>query len=377
MNRIVLFLIPFYGGDTMDQNHQTSVSTAPLVHGGDWVGYSEEYGTQPLDFSANVSPLGVPQGIKEAITAAAEIADRYPDPLCRSLCRKLAAHEQVSESDVLCGNGAADLIFRAVLAQKPKKALLPAPTFAEYEAALTACGCQVEYYFLREENDFRLDEGFLQAIIPGIDMVFICEPNNPTGVSSPREFLLRVAEQCSRCGALFMLDECFGDFLEKPETHTLKNTLSEFPNLVILKAFTKLYAMAGVRLGYALCANGELLKKMREAGQPWAVSSLAQAAGEAALDETAYVENVRKMVMQERPWIMEQLTNLGMRVVPGEANYLLFHCPISLIQPLRQRGILLRSCSNYHGLDENWYRTAVRTHEENICLIQALNEVVR
>ncbi len=361
----------------MNKNHQTGVSPATLVHGGDWAGYSEEYGTQPLDFSANVSPLGVPQGVKQAIANAAETADRYPDPLCRSLCRKLAAHEHVPESYVLCGNGAADLIFRAVLARRPKKALLPAPAFAEYEAALTACGCQVEYYFLREENDFRLDEGFLQAIVPGIDMVFVCEPNNPTGVSSPREFLLRVAEQCSRCGALFMLDECFGDFLEEPEVHTLKNSLAEFPNLVILKAFTKLYAMAGVRLGYALCANGELVEKMRETGQPWAVSSLAQAAGEAALDETAYVESVRRMVMEERPWMMEQLTNLGLRVVPGEANYLLFRCTVPLIQPLRQRGILLRSCSNYHGLDENWYRTAVRTHEENIRLIQALNEVVR
>ena len=121
----------------MNKNHQ------PLVHGGDWAGYSEEYGTQPLDFSANVSPLGVPQGVKQAIAAASESADRYPDPLCRSLCRKLAAHEQVPESYVLCGNGAADLIFRAVLAKKPKKALLPAPAFAEYEAALAACGCQV------------------------------------------------------------------------------------------------------------------------------------------------------------------------------------------------------------------------------------------
>ena len=361
----------------MNENHQTGSFKTPLVHGGDWAGYSEEYGAQPLDFSANVSPLGVPQGVKRAIAEAAETADRYPDPLCRALSRKLAAHEQVPESYVLCGNGAADLIFRAVLAKKPKKALLTAPAFAEYEAALTACGCQVDYYFLRQEHDFRLDEGFLQAITPEIDMVFVCEPNNPTGVSSPRAFLMQVAQRCSDCGALFMLDECFGDFLDEPEDHTMKSALSSFPNLVILKAFTKLYAMAGVRLGYALCANGELVENMRNTGQPWAVSSLAQAAGEAALEETAYVERVRQMVKQERPWMSEQLTRLGCRVIPGEANYLLFYCSVPLIEPLRKRGILLRSCSNYHGLNENWYRTAVRTHEENIRLIQALNEVVR
>ncbi len=360
----------------MNQNCQAGSSPAPLVHGGDWAGYSEEYGAQPLDFSANVSPLGVPQGVKQAIAEAAEAADRYPDPLCRSLCRRLAAHEEVPEGYVLCGNGAADLIFRAVLAQKPRKALVTAPAFAEYESALAACGCRVEHYFLREERDFRLDDGFLEAITPGVGMVFVCEPNNPTGVSSPRELLLRVARQCSRCGALLMLDECFVDFLEEPKSHTLKDALCEFPNLVILKAFTKLYAMAGVRLGYALCANRELVEAMREAGQPWAVSSLAQAAGEAALEETQYVESVRRMVLRERPWMAGQLAGLGLRVVPGEANYLFFRCTVPLIRPLRQRGILLRSCANYHGLDESWYRAAVRTHEENIRLIQALREVL-
>lgn len=361
----------------MIEKHQTGASRPLPVHGGDWPRYLEEYGEQPLDFSANVSPLGVPPSVKKAIAEAAETADRYPDPLCRFLCRKLAVYEQVPESYVLCGNGAADLIFRAVMAGKPKKALVTAPTFAEYEAALKGCGCKVQHYYLREENEFRLDEGFLQAIVPGADMVFLCEPNNPTGVSTPREFLLRAAEQCSRCKALLILDECFNGFLEEPQKHTLKGVLAKFPNLVIIRAFTKLYGMAGVRLGYALCADHGLLEEMRKAGQPWAVSSLAQAAGEAALGETEYVERVRRMVMRERSWMFAQFKNMGLRVVPGEANYLLFRCPVPLLEPLRQRGILLRNCSNYRGLDEGWYRTAVRTREENIRLIQAMSEVLR
>lgn len=359
----------------MNQNHN-SATAAPLVHGGDWAGYTEEYGSQPLDFSANVSPLGVPDGIKQAIAAAAETADRYPDPLCRALCREIAAHEQVLPSNVLCGNGAADLIFRAVWAKKPKNALITAPTFAEYEAALVSCGCQVEYHILTEEKGFCLDETFLKAITPNVDMVFLCEPNNPTGIASPRELLLRIAQKCADCGALLMLDECFGDFLENGAEHTLKNAMEQFPNLVILKAFTKLYAMAGVRLGYALSSNQALLDEMQQTGQPWAVSSLAQAAGMAALQETAYVKKVRQMISQERPWLKQQLEQLGLKVLPGQANYLLFYCTTPLIQPLRQKGVLLRSCSNYHGLSEHWYRTAVRTHEENVRLIQALNEVI-
>lgn len=361
----------------MNQNDQVGTFFRTRMHGGDWAKYWEEYGKAPIDFSANISPLGIPQGVKGAIAAAIETADRYPDPLCRSLCQKLAVHESVPERYILCGNGAADLIFRAVLARKPRKALVTAPAFAEYEVALNACGCQIEYYFLREENSFCPDEGFLQAIVPGVDMVFLCEPNNPTGVCASRSFLLQAAERCDRCGALFLLDECFGDFLEDPDRHTLKGALAQFPGTIILKAFTKLYAMAGVRLGYALCADNSLLEKMSQVGQPWAVSALAQAAGEAALQEKEYAERVRRVIAQERPWIKEQLETMGFYVVPGEANYLLFRSEIPLIQPLREKEILLRSCSNYHGLGKKWYRTAVRTHEENIRLIQALKEIMQ
>lgn len=362
----------------MNRDHQPGTSLVPLVHGGDWAGYIEQHpGALPLDFSANVSPLGVPPGIIRAITEAAAEADRYPDPLCRSLCRKIAEIEQVPQSFILCGNGAADLIFRAVAAVKPKQALIVAPTFAEYEAALMTAGCQITRHFLREQEDFRLGEDFLERIQPGIDMVFVCQPNNPTGITTPRELLLKIAQRCRDCGTMLMLDECFGDFLDQPQAYTMKERLKDFPGMVILKAFTKMYAMAGVRLGYALCCDNGFLQAMRQAGQPWAVSSLAQAAGEAALKESEYVDAVRQLVRKERPWMRRQLEEMGLRVIPGEANFLLFYCPFKLVQPLRERGILLRSCANYHGLDENWYRTAVRTHEENIRLIEAIREVLR
>ena len=347
-----------------------------LVHGGDWAGYTAEFGTMPLDFSANVSPLGVPDGVSRAITQAAAQSDRYPDPLCRELCATIAHREEVPAEHILCGNGATDLIFRAALAGKPKKALLTAPTFAEYESALAAVCCDVVRYDLKEDQDFRLNEGFLRAITPDLDMVFLCEPNNPTGVTSPQALLLRIAEKCREKDVLLILDECFADFLDDPEAHTLKRVLNEFPNLLILKAFTKLFGMAGVRLGYCLCADMSLLEAMRGAGQPWAVSSLAQAAGIAALEERKYVEKLRRLIAAERPWLRQRLRALGLRVIPGEANYLLFACDRPLTPPLRQKGILVRGCANYPGLDGRWYRVAVRTHEENERLIASLTEVL-
>lgn len=347
-----------------------------LVHGGDWAGFAAEYGAMPLDFSANVSPLGVPDGVRRAIEQAAAQADRYPDPLCRTLRAAIAQKEAVPPEHILCGNGAADLIFRAVLARKPRKALVTAPSFAEYAAALETVDCEIIRYALMEERDFRLKEDFLQAITPDVDMVFLCQPNNPTGLTSPRELLLHIAARCRDCGALLVLDECFTDFLDMPEAHSMKGELEHFPNLLILKAFTKLYAMAGVRLGYALCADTALLEALAKAGQPWAVSSLAQAAGIAALGETDYVQQLRRLIGEERPWLLGELTALGLRVIPGEANYLLFACGCPLTLPLRQRGILIRSCANYPGLDERWYRVAVRTHEENQHLVAALREVL-
>ena len=348
-----------------------------LVHGGDWTGFLREYGREPLDFSANISPLGVPEGVQAALRAAASRADRYPDPLCRDLRAAIGAREGVSLEKVFCGNGAADLIFRIPLALRPRRALVTAPTFAEYEAALRTVGCAVERVSLFPEQNFRLERSVLQAITPETDLVFLCEPNNPTGVTTPRPLLAEILARCREMGIRLVVDECFGDLLEDPAAHTMRSYLDDFPNLLILKAFTKLYAMAGVRLGYLLCGDRELLEAVALAGQPWAVSTLAQAAGMAALEEDGYVRRVRALVSRERAWLLERLGNLGLRVVPGEANYLLFWSEKPLLEPMRRRGILLRDCGNYQGLEAGWYRTAVRTRQENERLLAALEECLQ
>lgn len=346
-----------------------------LVHGGDWAGYRAEFGRDALDFSANVSPLGLPEGVARAITAALPTADRYPDPLCRELRAKLALHEGVPAEQILCGNGAADLIFRLVWARKPRRALVTAPTFAEYATALESVGCTVERFFLREQEDFAVTDAFCAAIRPGVDMVFLCQPNNPTGQLAALPLVEQILHRCAACGTLLVVDECFLDFLPDHALHTAKGLLGE-GDLVILKAFTKLYGMAGVRLGYALSADAELLARMQAAGQPWAVSGLAQAAGIAALDETEYVAQVRALIETQRPVLADGLRALGLRVIEGRANYLLFRAPEALGAALRHKGAVLRSCGNYPGLDAGWYRTAVRTETENRQLLALLAETL-
>ena len=217
----------------------------------------------------------------------------------------------------------------------------------------------------------------MEAITPDMDLVFLCQPNNPTGRTVPRPLLAAAVERCRAAGALLVLDECFCGFLDDPDAFSLKDLVGRYENLLILKAFTKLYAMAGLRLGYCLCSDAALLAAMGSAGQPWGVSGPAQAAGVAALKETDYVEAVRAQIQAQRPRLAGALSRLGLRVVPGEANYLLFWSPVPLAGPLRERGILLRDCANYHGLCEGWYRTAVRTAEENSRLLAALEEILR
>ena len=347
-----------------------------LVHGGDWAGYRAEFGCDALDFSANVSPLGLPAGVAAAITNALPTADRYPDPLCRELRAALAGAEGVPADWILCGNGAADLIFRLALAVRPRRALLPAPTFAEYEAALQTVGCAVQRVFLREENEFAVTEEFIDAVTPETDVVFLCQPNNPTGQVTPPALVERLVRRCAECSAVLVVDECFLDFLPDRDAWTAKQLLRDTPQLIILKAFTKLYAMAGVRLGYALCGDATLLEKMRGAGQPWAVSSLAQAAGLAALQETAYAGAVRALIAEQRPRMAAGLRALGLRVMDGQANYLLFRATPDFGEKLRRRGAVVRSCANYPGLDAAWYRTAVRTAEENTRLLQIMGEIL-
>ena len=348
-----------------------------LLHGGDWAGYQEEYGALPLDFSANLSPLGMPDGVRRAAEAAIRDSDRYPDPACRTLCAALAEKHGVPAENIVCGNGAADLIEHLPQALRPGRALLPIPTFSEYGTALENAGCAVEHFPLRKEIDFALTEELLSRIVPGLDLLLLCNPNNPTGRTAEPALLRALLKRCGETGTVLAVDECFCELTEEPSVHSLTGELSSHNNLILLRAFTKSHAMAGLRLGYALCGSGELANHIRRCMQPWPVSVPAQAAGLAALKEEAYLERLRQLLSSERPYLAAGLGASGCRVIPSDTNFILFyHEDVKLCEKLRKKGILLRSCRNFEGLGPGWYRTAVRSRRENELLLTALKEVL-
>lgn len=371
-------------------------------HGGDIYGRKDV-----VDFSANINPLGMPQVAREAIVEHMGDYEAYPDFECRDLRKAIARAEGTQPGCIVCTAGASDLFQRLCLVLKPRTALVTAPCFSGYEQALEQAGARIVRHALRDEDDYDVTEGLLawlgeapesapggnavSAAVPeGVpddhaggaavpvgapdtpDMLFLCNPNNPTGRTIDRGLLERVLDAACEAGVMVVLDECFLDFTGEPSAVEL---CPHYPNLVVARAFTKMYAMAGLRAGYGICSDEMLVERLAQAGQPWAVSGPAQVAAVAALGEAGWVERTRRYVDEQREVLARALGELGMRVVQGQANYLLFQSERALYGPLLERGFLIRRCGNFQGLDDNWYRIAVRTLDENEALIAALKEV--
>lgn len=353
-----------------------------LVHGGDIYSAEKEMGIpkeELLDYSANINPFGMPSGVKEALMNGLESCTCYPDPLCRELVDALSRYHDVEPESIICGNGAADLIFRLLYGKKPKRAMVLAPTFAEYALAMAAVGCECVEYRLDEGNGFQLTEHVLETIDESIEMVFICNPNNPTGVVTDRSMMQKILARCEAVGALLVIDECFNEFLDEAEEASMIDRLTVSKNLFILKAFTKMYAVAGLRLGYGLCSDKWLMGQIKDCAQAWSVSTLAQLAGIAALKEVAYVAQTRDLIQAQRCYLRQELERLGMKVYASEANYIFFknETGLNLKEKMKKYGILIRSCANYTGLDESYYRIAVKGAADNQRFMACLEEILR
>ena len=333
-------------------------------HGGDI--YSREI---LVDFSVNISPFGMPDTVKDALVRHLEDYESYPDPFCRQLVAGLASKEGVKVGHILCGNGASDLIYRLCLTQRPQRVLVTAPSFSDYERAARQAGAQVFHHPLKEEDGFALTDKILDGIHPGLDMLFLCNPNNPTGRLIPHDLLLAILDRCRDLGVILIADECFLPFTR---ARSLVSALIDYPNLLVLKAFTKTFALAGIRLGYMLTSNRNLLESCAGFGQDWSVSAVAQRAGLAALECKDWESRLASFMEAERPRLASGLEALGIQVFPSQANFLLVKSQVALDSLLLEEKILIRSCDNFPGLGPDFYRMAVKRPDQNQVLLTAL-----
>lgn len=338
------------------------------IHGGDI------YGNRvTLDFSVNVNPLGVPEAVKKALHHAADVCMQYPDIAARKLKKAVSQMLQVSEEYLLFGNGASELFLAIVHGMKPKKTVIVVPSFYGYEYAAGAAEGEVIFYETKEEDGFSLKEDFFRILTEEAELLFLANPNNPTGKLLDMDYLKRLLWHCKRQGIIVVLDECFIEFCDGGSS--VLRDLEQFENLLLVRAFTKSFAIPGVRLGYLVSRNQLLLDRIRGHLPEWNLSCFAQAAGVACAAQREFLEETAAYTRKERQFLEAGLKKHGIRVFPGAANFLLVYSPMPLYESLLERGILIRRCENFRGLSKGFYRIAVKTRKENETLLKVIGEM--
>lgn len=327
-----------------------------------------------IDFSANINFLGIPDPVMQAARSGLMAAMQNPQEQNGTLEEHIAQWEGAEPAHVFCSNGASEVVKSLMQTLQPKKALLPAPGFEEYLRPLSMVQCEIEYYYTKEEDHFRIQlDDFLEHITKETDIVFLCNPNNPTAVLYERSFLEQVLSRCEQTDTMLILDESSLDFVEDAQMFSMHGNDAD-RRLVIIKDFTKMFAMPGIRLAYGLCTDQAFVEQLRSTVQPWCVSSVAKKAGIACTKEREFIQQTVQETVRERGWLLEQFSRIGITNAAGEANMVFFKSRPGLHAFGMMHGIMLRDCSNLEGMPQGYYRIAVRSREENEKLIEVLEQ---
>ncbi|MDY4697622.1 threonine-phosphate decarboxylase CobD [Selenomonas montiformis] len=350
-------------------------------HGGNIYRKSPQQGRW-LDFSANINPLGLSEKAYQAVADHIGAVVHYPDPDAKELKAALAEAYNLSEDQLVLGNGAAELFYLFLQTVRPKRVLLPVPSFSEYERAALAARCKVSYFQLEPEEAFRLDREKLTAALPVADCIILGNPNNPTGGLVTRNELTHLLEEMKGGRQWLVVDESFLDFLRYDTRYTVRDLTKEYPHLFVVRSLTKFYALPGLRLGFG-AASPDLADKLNQGKDVWNVNVLAQQAGIAVLRDRDYQKRSREELAEWSSSFYQQLADVqGIRPLKPSVNFILLDISgtamssTELTDVLSRKGILVRDCANYPGLDGRSYiRVAVRTPEENKRFLTALEEI--
>jgi len=350
-----------------------------FLHGGNIKEMAVKFGLKEssiIDFSSNVNSLILPVDVKKVIANNVKNISRYPDSESLEFKLALGKHLKVSSKNIIVGNGSTELIYQIAYAFKPKVALTVSPTFSEYEKALLNVGAKIKYLRLKEKNKFNISVKEIIGRMDGIDMVFLCNPNNPTGKIINRDELIFLLKKFKSRKIILVLDEAFIDLVE--ENSLIDLALNN--NLFVLRSMTKVFGLAGLRLGYAV-GGRKLIEKIEDFRQPWTVNVFAQAVGVKLIQNKKFKKMSRDMLLKEREFFRKQLFRIkGLKPYSSQANFILIKINTSLSSKhlqryLLKRGLLVRDCSNFRGLNDKFIRVAVRGRKENLRLIEELSTV--
>jgi len=328
-----------------------------------------------IDFSANINPLGPPPALREKWQDFYNEITVYPDPFAGKLTNKIAESEQISTESILIGNGGAELITLVARFLSGKKVIVVEPTFSEYEKACRAHHCDISYHQLKEP-DFALCIDALRPSLISADALFLCNPTNPTGIQYSVSTILSLIEECEKQKCFMILDEAFYDFLL--DYHSFIPYISRFPNLIIIRSMTKMFAIPGLRLGY-LAATPEIIVKLSSLQPHWSINTIALLAGELCLQNKPFIKETQNYISEERERLNSFFIMYNFEITPSQVNFYLLRDPnltdqYSLFEFLIHKGIIPRHTFNFPGLEGSWLRFAIKSKKENSALMEVLLE---
>ncbi|MGO4529816.1 threonine-phosphate decarboxylase CobD [Paenibacillus sp. 2TAF8] len=353
-------------------------------HGGDVETAASRFGGHAadfLDYSANINPLGPPKEVLGALQQGLHSVLRYPDPGHRGFKALLSERLGVTQEQISVGNGAAESMALILLALAPHKVGTVEPGFSEYRALARQFGAEVMHTTGREELNWQARPEDIEQLMEKVDLLFLGQPNNPNGVQYPAEVLHRLARKAEETDTVLVMDEAFIDFIPAAQRQSLAPYLHKYPHVIIIRSMTKFYAIPGLRLGYAL-GNARYIQAMTEKQVTWSVNGLALIAGEACLRSgERFEQDTISQITRERVRLYTALEAFRFSVTPGEANFILARVPepwtaVYMQEALGRRGILIRSCAMYPGLDAGHIRFAVKGAEANDRLLDVLRSGV-
>jgi threonine-phosphate decarboxylase len=356
-------------------------------HGGNIEAAAQKYNLEIdeiIDFSANINFLGPPKVVKEEIKDNLDRIIHYPESGARTFSYNLAEYLNINSENLIIGNGAVEIIYLITKVIQAERAMVLAPTFSEYEAAIESAGGEIELFKLDREQGFKLDIDRLVKKLKqvDIDLLFLCNPNNPTGDLVEKEKLKQVLQLAKEENIFVVLDEAFLDFLLEEDEHTLIKEAVKRENLLVLRSMTKFFAIPGLRIGYGI-TNQQLIAKLKASKDPWNINLFAQKVGIKVLKEADYIQRTKEVLKREKIFLYQQLKEMDyLKPYSPTVNYILIDISDSnyssqeLERELAKRGILIRDCSTYHLLGKDFIRVAVKSRKDNKVLINKLKELL-
>jgi len=339
-----------------------------------------------LDFSTINNPLRVSKKIKAEIRKNLKYLHSYPDPDAKRLRKRLAQYHGIDTETILCGNGSTELVYLIARTLKPQRVLVPAPTFSEYERAVSIGGseerkAQIDYMILKGEQGFKMNPDELIAVLqrdasstPSFDMIFLCNPNNPTGMLLKKDAVLKIADEAKEKRCYLIVDEACIDICA--DESVIKD-VERNPYLIVVRSLSSFYALGGLRIGYGVFPQ-HIIPKLKEQREPWTVNSLSQRAAVVALQDKVFRKESLKIITEEKKFFEKSFQKIGIEFVKSDAHFYLVKIDNAheICQQLRLKGILVRNCDNVQGLDSSYIRIAVKSHKENAILIKELSAML-